>query len=110
MKTIPTLLAALAASLSLSFGAYAADEAAVGTVTKQEAKDAKTQSEAKYDAKKKVAEANESLRKGDCEVAHDGSAERACKKAAKQHAKASKADAKAQHEAEEKAIDEAKKK
>ena len=46
MKTIPTLLAALAASLSLSLGAFAAD-APAGTMTKQEAKDAKTQSEAK---------------------------------------------------------------
>jgi hypothetical protein len=47
MKTIPTLLAALTAGLSLSLGAYAADEPAAGTMTKQEAKDAKTQSEAK---------------------------------------------------------------
>ena len=110
MKTIPSLLTALAASLSLSLGAHAADAPATGTMNKQEVKDAKTQSEAKYDAKKKTAEANEALQKGDCEVAHDGSAERACKSAAKQHAKATKADAKAKHEAEEKAIDEAKKK
>jgi hypothetical protein len=109
MKTIPTLLAALAASLSLSLGAYAADAPAAG-MTKQEAKDAKVKSEAKYDAKAKNAEANEALQKGDCEVAHDGSAERACKKAAKQHAKAVKADAKAQMKSEEKAIDESKKK
>ena len=107
MKTIPTLLASLAASLSLTMGAYAADTAAA--ISKTEAKDMKTQSEAKYEATKKVAEANEELRKGDCKVAHDGSAERACKKAAKQHAKATKADAKAQHEAEEKAIKDAKK-
>ena len=109
MKTIPTLLTALAASLSLSLGAYAADAPAAG-MTKQEAKDAKTQAEAKYDAKKKTAEANEALQKGDCEVAHDGSAERACKNAAKQHAKAKKADAKTQLKSEEKAIDDAKKK
>ena len=108
MKTIPTLLAALAASLSLSLGAYAADAPATG-VSKTEAKDLKTQSEAKYEAKKKVAEANEDLRKADCEVAHDGSPERACKKAVKAHAKAAKADAKARHEAEEKAIKDAKK-
>ena len=109
MKTITTLLAALAASLSLSLGAFAAD-APAGTMTKQEAKDAKVQAEAKYDAKSKNAEANEALQKGDCEVAHDGSAEHACKKAAKQHAKAKKADAKAQLKSEEKSIDEAKKK
>src|SRR4029450_2812526 len=109
MKTIPTLLAALAASLSLSFGAYAAD-APAAPMTKQEAKDAKTQADAKYDAKKKTAEANEALQKGDCEVAHDGSAERACKKAAKEHAKATKADAQTQPKSEKKTIDDAKKK
>ena len=109
MKTVPTLLAALAASLSPSLVAFAAD-APAGTMTKQEAKDAKVQAEAKYDAKATTAEANEALKKGDCEVAHDGSAERACKSAAKQHAKAVKADAKAELKADEKSIDEAKKK
>ena len=43
---------------------------------------------------------------GQCDSGHDGSAERACKKAARSQAKTDKAEAKAVHEAEKKAIKE----
>lgn len=91
-------------------GAHAADAAASGpAMSRTEVKDMKNQSEAKYEASKKVSEANESLNKADCKSAMEGSAKRACEASAKQHAKAAKADAKTKHEVEEQAIDRAKK-
>jgi len=104
MKTASTLFAALAAALSLTL-AHAADTG----ISKQEAKDLKTQSEAQYKARGKVAEAKEDLDKADCKTSLSGSAEHACKKSAKAAAKSRKADAKTQHEAEEQAIKDAKK-
>jgi hypothetical protein len=104
-KTLPALIAAIATTLCL--GAQAADT--TSGISKSEAKDLKTQSEAQYGARKKVAEAAETLDKADCKTALDGSAKRACEKAAKAEAKSHKADAKAAHESEEKAIKDAKK-
>jgi len=105
MKTIATLLVATAAALSMTL-AQADDNAGV---SKTEAKDLKTQSEAQYKARQKVAEAKEDLDKADCKTSLSGSAERACKKSAKAAAKSRKADAKTVHEAEEQAIKDAKK-
>ena len=105
MKTITTVIAAVAAAFSLTL-AQAADDAAV---SKSEAKDLKTQSEAQYKARQKVAEAKEDLDKADCKTSLSGSAERACKKSAKAAAKSRKADAKTVHEAEEQAIKDSKK-
>ncbi len=107
-RTACTLLAAAGTLLAMS--AQAADTAASGAMlNRAEAKDLKNQSDAKYDANKKVSEANESLNKADCKSALDGSAKRACEASAKQHAKADKADAKTEHKMEEQAIDHAKK-
>ena len=105
MKTLTTLAVALAAACSLTL-AHAADP----VLSKDEAKDLKTQSEAQYKARQKVAEAKEDLNKADCDVSLKGSAERACKKSAKAKAKSAKADAKTAHEAEEQAIKDGKKK
>ena len=104
MKTIATLIAAVAAAFSLTL-VQAADDG----VSKNEAKDLKTKSEAQYKAREKVAEAKEDLDKADCKTSLSGSAERACKKSAKAAAKSRKADAKTVHEAEEQAIKDAKK-
>ncbi len=110
-KNISILLAALATSLCLS--AHAADSdkttpAAEG-ISRAQAKDLKTQSEAQYKARGKVAEANELMNKADCKTALDGAAKRACEASAKANAKGTKADAKMLHEAQETAIKDAKK-
>ena len=106
-KLVSTTLAALATSLCLSAGA--ADNKAVTDpgLARTEARDLKVQSEADYNARKKVTEANEVLNKADCKSALDGSAKRACEKSAKAAAKSHKADAKTVHEIEEKAIKDA---
>ncbi len=91
---------------------YAADDAAKAPdagLTRTEAKDLKTQSEADYKAQKKVVDANAEMAEADCKTSLEGGAKRACKKAVKHHAKAGKAEAKMVHEAEEKAIKDAKK-
>lgn len=108
-KLVSITLAALAASLCLSAGAADNDKTAAPGLARTEAKDLKTQSEADYNARKKVAEANEVLNKADCKTALEGSAKRACEKSAKAAAKSHKADAKTVHEIEEKAIKDAKK-
>ena len=99
-------LATLVAISATCFGlaAHAADDTTAPALSKQEAKDAKTQSDAAYKARKDVAEANHELNKGDCEVAADGSTERACKKDAKAVKKQEKTEAKVIHEAEKDAI------
>lgn len=100
--------AALATAFCLS--AHAADDATAGSgISRSEAKDLKTQSEAQYKARKKVAEAQEDLNRADCKTALDGGARRACEKTAKADAKTKKAAAKTVHEAEESAIKDAKK-
>jgi hypothetical protein len=107
MKRSTATLIALAFGTTLSLGAQAQDSAASApapVLNKQEAKDLKTESKAAYKASKDVANANKELNKGDCEVAFDGSAERACKKTARAQAKTDKAEAKAVHEAEKDAI------
>jgi hypothetical protein len=103
-NSLTTLLAVTAACYGLALSAHAADAAASAPITKQEAKDLKTQADAEYKARKKVADANEELNKGDCEVAADGSTERACKKDARAAAKHEKAEAKLKHEAQKDAI------
>ena len=109
-KLFSTPLAVIATSLCLSAGAADNDKAATAPgLARTEAKDLKTQSEANYNARKKVAEANEVLNKADCKTALEGSAKRACEKSAKAAAKSHKADAKTVHEIEEKAIKDAKK-
>ncbi|HIV71835.1 MAG TPA: hypothetical protein H9903_12950 [Candidatus Aquabacterium excrementipullorum] len=94
---IKTLLAATAAAFSLS--AMAADTTLAsdpgGTLTKQEARDLKTQNKAEYKANKKVAEANKDLDVADCKTASlESKDERDCKAEAKAAAKATKHDAK----------------
>ncbi|MDP9043250.1 MAG: hypothetical protein M3O01_00435 [Pseudomonadota bacterium] len=115
MNSVPKIQR-YSASLLIAVGAafwvpaHAADPAASGpALTKSEASDLKTQSEANYKARQKVSEAKEDLNKADCKSAMEGSAKRACEASAKQHAKAAKADAKTQHELEEQNIDRAKK-
>ncbi|MED5621648.1 hypothetical protein [Ideonella sp. BN130291] len=103
-KTLSTLVAISAACFGLVAHAQTSDAASAPALTKQEAKDAKTQSDAAYKARKDVADANHELNKGDCEVAADGSVERACKKDAKAVKKQEKAEAKVIHEAEKDAI------
>lgn len=109
---VTTALASALAALSVGAGAVTdADTgkaAADAGISRRDAKDLKTHSEAEYKARKKVAEANETLDKADCKTALDGSAKRACDKAAKAAAKSNKADAKLVHESQEKAIKEAK--
>ncbi len=101
-------IAGLLAAFTLP--AYAAADAkADAGLTRTEAKDLKTQSEADYKAQKKAVDANAELAEADCKTSLDGSPQRACKKAVKHHAKAAKAEAKMVHEAEEKAIRDAKK-
>jgi hypothetical protein len=73
-------------------------------ITKQEAKDLKTQSKGEYEARKDLADANHELNKADCEVGADGSAERACKQEANAIKKAQKAEAKQIHENDKDAI------
>ena len=80
-KTLSAAIAAIATCFCLTAHADGA------TITKDEAKDLKTQSEAQYKARKKVAEANEDLNKADCKAALDGAAQRACEKSAKATAK-----------------------
>jgi hypothetical protein len=107
-NTASAIIAAAAAAFCLS--AVAADPATSPsdpTVTKGEAKDLKTQSDARYKARKNVAEANEDLAKGDCKTALEGSAKRACEKHARASAKTDKAAAKTVHEVEEKKIKDA---
>lgn len=106
MRTPLTMLIAAAAT-AFSLAAGAADPAA--TLTKDEAKVLKAQSDGQYKARKNVAEANEDLNRADCKSALEGSAKRACEKSAKHAAKSDKAAAKAVHEIEEKKIDAAKK-
>lgn len=98
-KTKATAFIAAAAA-SFCLGAIAAEP----TLTKDEAKDLKTQSDAQYKARKNVAEANEDLNKGDCKTALEGSAKRACEKSAKATAKSDKANAKTVHEMEKQTI------
>ncbi len=95
------------AAVAFTFSAHAADTA--DGISRAEAKDLKTQSEAQYKARKKVAEAKEDLNKADCKTALDGSAKRACEKTAKNMAKTDKSAAKTVHEAEEKSIKDSKK-
>ena len=109
-KTITTILATAVTSFCLAAHAADADKTNPGaTLSQSEAKDLKTQSESQYKARKKVAEANEELNKGDCKTALEGSAKRACERSAKAAAKSHKADAKTVHEAEEAAIKDGKK-
>jgi len=105
-KTLATLIAVTAACYGLAANAAdaGAASAAAPALSKQETKDLKTQSDATYKARKKVADANHELNKGDCEVAADGSTERACKKDARAVQKQEKAEAKVVHEAEKDAI------
>ncbi len=105
-RTMRTALTTLLACTCAAFGinAYAAADAASAPLTRQEAKDLKTESDAAYKARKKVAEANQDLNKADCEVTADGSTERACKKDARAQKNKDKADAKVIHEAEKDAI------
>ena len=109
-KLFSTPLVIIAVSLCLSAGAADSDKTATAPVLdRTEAKDLKTQSEASYKARKKVAEANEVLNKADCKTTLEGSSRRACERSAKAAAKSHKADAKTVHEIEEKAIRDAKK-
>ena len=69
-------------------------------ITHAEAKDLRTQSDAEYKARKKVAEANREPNKAECKTELEGGTERACKKSAKIEAKQDKANAKMIHESE----------
>jgi hypothetical protein len=99
-----TLACLIAAGFAVA-APFAMAEDASGALTKQEAKDLKTQSAGEYKARKNVAEANHDLDKADCKTdTTSGSAERACKKEAKANEKAAKAEAKQIHETEKDAI------
>ena len=104
-KTLAAAVAAVATCFCLT--THAADGA---TITKDQAKDLKTQSDGQYKARKNVAEANEDLNRADCKTALDGAAQRACEKSAKATAKSKKADAKTLHKVEEERIKDAAKK
>jgi len=101
-KTSSILILTAASAFCLT--AVAAEPGTNATVSKEEAKALKTQSDAQYKARKNVAEANEDLNKGDCKTALEGSAKRACVKSAKASAKNDKAAAKTLHEIEEQKI------
>jgi hypothetical protein len=103
LKKLSLASIAATAALGLCTTAFAADP----TLTKEDGKDLKTQSEAQYKARKNVAEANEDLAKGDCKSDLEGSAKRACNKAARASAKRDKAAAKVMHEKEEQQIKDA---
>jgi len=106
LKRTPSALLVTALS-SFCLAAFAADPSTEAALSKGEAKDLKTQSEAQYKARKNVAEANEDLNKGDCKTALEGAAKRACLKSAKASAKSDKAAAKTVHELEEQKIKDA---
>jgi hypothetical protein len=109
-KTIATLLTAASATFIL-ISAQAADpeQTSDAKITRSEAKDLKTQSEAQYKANKKIVEANEEQNKADCKTALEGGAKRACVNSAKAGAKSDKSSAKAAHEMQEKSIEDSKK-
>jgi hypothetical protein len=110
-KTLATCLAALASASPL-VSAYAADadqSSADNKLTKSEAKDLKTESNAQYKSNKKLVQANEEQDKADCKVALEGGAKRSCVKSAKAAAKSDEYAAKAAHQVEDKSIDAAKK-
>ena len=93
--SLKAILVTTAACLSL--GAYAADETITSPtppLTKQEARDLKTQSNAEYKARKDITEAQKELEVADCKTALDGKDERDCKHNAKEAAKESKRTAK----------------
>ncbi|HET9644658.1 MAG TPA: hypothetical protein VFP68_15200 [Burkholderiaceae bacterium] len=106
MKHTLIAIATSLAAIGVALPAAAQDTTQKQTpaLTKQEAKDLKTQSDAAYKARKHVADANHDINKGDCEVAADGSTERACKKEARAAKKQEKAQAKTLHEAEKDVI------
>ncbi|WP_157270970.1 hypothetical protein [Azohydromonas aeria] len=105
MNSKALLAAVFAAALAgAGLPAAAAADDSQPAITKQEAKDLRTQSKGEYEARKDIAEANHDLNKADCEVSADGSAERACKKEADALRKAEKAEAKQIHETDKQAI------
>ena len=101
-KTLSAAIAAIATCFCLTAHADGA------TITKDEAQDLKTQSEAQYKARKKVAEANEDLNKADCKAALDGAAHAPARRARRQPPRV-KADATTLHQVEEQRIKDAKK-
>ena len=105
-KALQTILLTTAAYMGLGMPASAADNtAATPALTKQEAKDLKTESDADYKARKNITEAQKELEVADCKTAGLGSkAERDCKKAAKDAAKDAKEHAKDIHKQEKDAI------
>lgn len=104
MNSKTVLAAVFAAALAGAGLPAAAAESSQPVITKQEAKDLKTQSKGEYEARKDIAEANHDLNKADCEVSADGSAERACKREASALRKAEKAEAKQIYEQDKDAI------
>ncbi len=103
MKKIATALLAICtacASIAATNDVETSGETKKPTLLTQEGKDAKVHSDAEYKARKKVADANKTLNKADCETALNGRAEHDCKKAARANAKDEKADAKTIHEME----------
>jgi hypothetical protein len=102
----PKLLASLVAGAATSFClfAHAADTAPADStapaLTKSEAKDLKTQSDADFKARKKLADAKSDLGQADCKTSTEGGVTRACKSGVKAEAKQDKANAKMVHESE----------
>jgi hypothetical protein len=94
------ILAAGTLGLTMSF-AHAVDTTspnANGKLTSEQARDLKTQSKAEYDARKKVADAQEDLDVADCKTSNlDSKNERDCKHDAKAISKDAKKDAKQIH-------------
>jgi hypothetical protein len=101
-KTFAAIFAvASAACFSLAAHAQTTTQdstATTGVMTHSQARDAKNQADAHYDAAKKEADARLDLNKANCESQLNGAQERACKDDAKAQAKKEKADAKVQKE------------
>lgn len=94
-----SILATAAASICLVSGAVAQDTSSP-ELTKDQAKDLKTQSDADYKARKKIADAKADLNTADCKTSTEGGVQRACKTSVKGVEKQDKANAKMVHEAE----------
>ena len=100
------LLATVVAATIASFGftaAQAADPASAPGLSHDAAKNAKTQANAQYKAKKDQADANEKLNKANCETANNAThgEKSACKDVAEAQAKKEKSEAKLTKETQE---------
>lgn len=96
IQSLIVQIALVATAAYVTLPAIAADEVHPATpITKEEARDLKTESKAEYKARKKVTEAQKELEVADCKTSGlDSKEERDCKKEAKDAAKDAKKHAK----------------